>query len=113
MQSLIDDATLKTMAVDKLFKRYMLIAFKSNHVKNDVDTLDKIRYMASALPTNWLGPLAPNSSHVQPFVDIVMSLAQNTDCTTGAGKKQVQNAAAVLRSLGAAAEAQEILSKYL
>ena len=101
------------MALDKLFRRYMLIAFKSQYVKNDPDTLDKVAYISAALPKHWLGPMAANAPQLQPLIEVVMSLAQNADCTTVLGKKQIENVAHVLRALGAGAEAQEILSKYL
>jgi hypothetical protein len=91
----------------------MLVAFKSQPVKNDPDTLDKVAYISAALPKHWLGPMAANAPQLQPLIEVVMSLAQNADCTTAVGKKQIQNVADVLRNLGAGAEAQEILSKYL
>jgi hypothetical protein len=57
--------------------------------------------------------MAPGASQLQPLIDTTMSLASNADSTTSAGRKHVKDVAAVLQKLGAAAEAQEILVKYL
>lgn len=112
----MDDAQLRSTGLDKLFKKCMLLPLTKTTVRGgsaDPDTLDKIRYIAEALPRSWLGPLAPTASQLQPLVDATMSLAQNADSTTSAGRKHVKNVAAVLQTLGASAEAQEILVKYL
>ena len=115
-QSLVEDAQLRTIAIDKLFKKYMLLPLTKTTVRGNVsdpETLDKIRWIAESLPRNWLGPMAPGASQLQPLIDTTMSLAQNADSTTSAGRKHVKDVASVLQKLGAAAEAQEILVKYL
>lgn len=112
----MEDAQLRSVAIDKLFKKYMLLPLTKTTTRgnaSDPDTLDKIRWIAEALPRNWLGPMAPGVSQLQPLIDTTMSLAQNADSTTSTGRKHVKDVAAVLQKLGAAAEAQEILVKYL
>lgn len=94
----------------------MLLALTKTTVRGgaaDPEALDKVRYIAEALPRSWLGPLAPTASQLQPLVDTTMSLAQNADSTTSTGRKHIKNVAAVLQTLGASAEAQEVLVKYL
>ncbi|XP_046650905.1 PAX3- and PAX7-binding protein 1-like [Daphnia pulicaria] len=115
-QTVIDDSQLRSVAIDKLFKKYMLLPLTKTTIRgnaSDPDTLDKIRFIAESLPKNWLGPMAPGASQLQPLIDTTMSLASNADSTTSAGRKHVKDVAAVLQKLGAAAEAQEILVKYL
>ena len=113
---MVDDSQLRSVAIDKLFKKYMLLPLTKTSIRgnaSDPDTLDKIRWIAESLPRNWLGPMAPGASQLQPLIDSTMSLAQNADSTTSTGRKHVKDVAAVLQKLGAAAEAQEILVKYL
>ncbi|KZS19148.1 PAX3- and PAX7-binding protein 1 [Daphnia magna] len=115
-QTVVDDSQLRNISIDKLFKKYMLLPLTKTTIRgnaSDPDTLDKIRWIAESLPRNWLGPMAPGASQLQPLIDTTMSLAQNADSTTTAGRKHVKDVAAVLQKLGAAAEAQEILTKYL
>ena len=112
---MIDDAHLRSVALDKLLKRCMMLPLTRMTAKgsaSDPDTLDKIRYIAEALPKPWLGPMAPNASQLQQLIETTMSLAQNADSTASAGRKYVKDVASVLQKLGAAAEAQEILVKY-
>lgn len=113
---MVDDSQLRNISIDKLFKKYMLLPLTKTTIRgnaSDPDTLDKIRWIAESLPRNWLGPMATGASQLQPLIDTTMSLAQNADSTTTAGRKHVKDVAAVLQKLGAAAEAQEILAKYL
>jgi len=113
---LIEDSTLRANALDKVFKKNMLLALTKTTVKGSVsepETLDKVSYVAKALPKSWLGPLSPYATQLQPLIDVTMSLAQNADSSTTAGRKQIHGVVSVLKSLGAAAEAQEIDAKYL
>lgn len=81
-------------------------------LNSDPDTLDKIRWIAEALPKSWLGPMAPGASQLHQLIETTMSLAQNANSTSSSGRKYVKEVASVLQKLGAAAEAQEILVKY-
>jgi len=113
---LIEDSTLRANAVDKVFKKNMLLALTKTSVKGSVsepETLNKVSYMAKALPKSWLGPLSPYAAQLQPLIDVTMSLAQNADSSTSSGRKQIHGVVSVLKSLGAVAEAQEINAKYL
>lgn len=112
----MDEALLRSVAVDKLLKRCMMLPLTKMTARgraSDPDTLDQIRWIAEALPKSWLGPMAPGASQLQPLVETTMSLAQIADSTTSSGRKYVKDVACVLQKLGAAAEAQEILAKYL
>lgn len=111
----MDETHLRSVALDKLLKRCMMLPLTTMTAKgctSDPDTLDKIRWIAEALPKSWLGPMAPNASQLQRLVEVTMSLAQNADSTASSGRKYVKDVAVVLQKLGAAAEAQEILVKY-
>ena len=94
----------------------MLLALTKTTVKGSIsepETLDKVSYIAKALPKSWLGPLSPYSTQLQPLIDVTISLAQNADSSTVAGRKQIHGVISVLKSMGAMAEAQEIDVKYL
>jgi len=113
---LIDESTLRANAIDKVFKKNMLLALTKTTVKGSIsepETLDKVSYIAKALPKSWLGPLSPYSTQLQPLIDVTISLAQNADSSTVAGRKQIHGVISVLKSMGAMAEAQEIDVKYL
>lgn len=100
--------------MDKLFKKYMLLPLKTSRgAAVDPETLHKVCYIAEALPKHWLGPLAPQAPQLQPLIDVTMSLAQNANSTTKDGCQYIKDVAEVLKTLGAVAESQEIIIKYL
>jgi hypothetical protein len=100
--------------MDKLFKKYMLLPLKTARgAVVDPETLHKVCYIAEAMPTHWLGPMAPQAAQLQPLVDVTISLAQNANCTSKEGCQYINSVADVLKRLGAIAEAQELIVKYL
>lgn len=58
------------VAIDEYFNKYKLLPLTKTTIRSnvsDLDTLDKICWIAESLPRNWLGPTASGASQLQPF----------------------------------------------